>query len=298
MSEPAQAPAAAARPKIKEIEVVVSQVIRETPDAATLILFTGNDYLEYRPGHFLTVDPHQFHALERFLDYFEEKKGKREPARAYSLASAPHQKHLAITVKEERYLAGKTEYPPLLSPLLVWRTPPGSRMRVTGFGGPYVLPEDVQDRTDHLVHICAGSGIVPNMSILQHALAEDLRLRHTVLVGNRTYQDIIFRSQLEQLAEQYPGKVDVVHALSRESWAASRGDGFVAGRIDASLLRRKIEDPSAVEVFACGPGVTKWDRLAAKRNGTETTPRFLESVLEILGELGVPRERIHKESYG
>ncbi len=85
---------------------MVSEVIRETHDSATLVLFTGNDRLDYKPGHFLTIDPHQFPALERFIDYFEEIKGKREPARAYSLTSAPRDKHLAITIKEEYYVSG------------------------------------------------------------------------------------------------------------------------------------------------------------------------------------------------
>ena len=187
------------RKRTKQLEVMVAEVIRETPDTATLVLFTGNDHLEYQPGHFLTIQPHQFPALERFIEYFEELKGKREPARAYSIASAPHEGYLAITVKEEYYIPGVTPYPPLLSPLLVWRTLPGTRMKVTGFSGPYVLPEDIESRTDHLVHICAGSGIVPNVSIIKHALHSEKKLRHTLIYGNRTYGDIIFRRDLDEL---------------------------------------------------------------------------------------------------
>src|SRR5512138_3692241 len=119
------APSAAAPPrrrKIKELEAMVADVVVETPDAATLVLFTGNERLEYEPGHFLTIDPHQFEALERFIAYFEEQKGKKEPPRAYSMCSTPDERYLAITVKEERYQRGATKYPPILSPLLVKRT--------------------------------------------------------------------------------------------------------------------------------------------------------------------------------
>ena len=45
---------------IKTLEVMVADAIVETPDTTTLVLFTGNDHLEYRAGHFLTIDPHQF----------------------------------------------------------------------------------------------------------------------------------------------------------------------------------------------------------------------------------------------
>ena len=291
-------PDRAPRPRIKDLEVMVADVVMEGPDTATLVLFTGNDRLDYRPGHFLTVDPHQFHALERFIDFFEDAKGKKEPPRAYSLTSAPHERHLAITVKEERYVSRATRYPPLLSPLLVWRTPRGTRMQVTGFGGPYVLPRDIESRTDHLVHVCAGSGIVPNFSMLKHALETGLRLRHTLVYGNKTWREVIFRRQLEELERRFPDKLEIVHALSREAPTAGIGGKVRAGRVGAELLREVIRDPGAVEVFACGPGINRFDREAAKARGETPPPRFLESVVAALAELGLPKQRVHRESYG
>ena len=290
-------PETAPRPRIKELEVMVAEVVRETPDTATLVLFTGNDRLEYQPGHFLTIKPQQFPALDRFCQYFEDLKGKREPARAYSLSSAPHERYLAVTVKEERYVPGLTKYPPLLSPLLVWRTPPGTRMVVTGFGGPYTLPADIESRTDHVVHICAGSGSVPNLSILKHCLGLGLKLRHTLIYGNKTWEDIIFRAQFEALAAQYPDRLKTVHALSRDPAAACR-HGCRVGRVSAELIREHIPDPAAVEVFACGPGVGKFERQAARERGEAPQPRFLQTVLAALEAIGVPDERIHRESYG
>jgi len=294
----AQDPAAAPRRRIKKLEVMVAEVIRETPDTATLVLFTGNDHLDYLPGHFLTIDPHQFPALERFIEYFEEIKGKREPARAYSMSSAPHEHQLAITVKEEYYISEVTRYPPLLSPLLVWRIHPGTRMKVTGFGGPYVLPPDIESRTDHLVHVCAGSGIVPNWSFIKHAIANGMRLRHTLVFGNKTHDDIIFRRQLDELAQQHPDKIDIIHTLSRETDVAIHGPAYRTGRVSKALLRSVITDPSAVEVYACGPAVGKWERIVAKEKGTEPRPRFMETALEALDEIGVPDRRVHRESYG
>src|SRR5262245_8201122 len=156
------------RRRIKDLEVMVAEAVYETPDTTTLVFFTGNDRLDYKAGHFLTIDPHQFEDLQRFTAFLEDLKGKREPPRAYSMASAPHERYLAVTVKEERYISGVTKFPPLLSPLLVKRTTRGMRLEVTGFTGPYTLPEDIESKTDHLVHVCAGSGIVPNFSILKH----------------------------------------------------------------------------------------------------------------------------------
>ena len=286
------------RPRIKKMEVIVAEVIRETPDSSTLVFFTGNDKLEYQAGHFLTIAPQQFQALDRFCKYFEDVKGKREPARAYSMCSAPHEKYLAVTVKEELYISGETKYPPLMSPFLTYRIQPGTRMVVTGFGGPYVLPSDIEARTDHIVHVCAGSGIVPNMSILKHCLKTGMKLRHTLVYGNKTWEDIIFQRQIEELERRFPEQLKVVHAISRDPEAVRRGPNVRTGRISAALLREHVPDPTAVEVFTCGPGITKWDRLAAKEKGTEATPRFLETALAALATIGVPSERVHHESYG
>jgi 3-ketosteroid 9alpha-monooxygenase subunit B len=290
---------AAPRQRIREFEVMVAEVIRETPDTATLVLFTGNDRLEYKAGQFLTIRPQQFPALERFCRYFEDVKGKREPGRAYSMCSAPHERQLAFTVKEEQYISGVTPYPPLLSPYLTWRVLPGTRMTVTGFGGPYVLAPDVESRTDHIVHICAGSGIVPNFSILKHCLATGMSLRHTLIYGNKTWEDVIFQRQLEELARQHPEKLQIVHTLSREDRpASSPGEIIRRGRVSEELIREFIPDPTAIEVYTCGPGLSKFERQAAKAKGEEPTPRFLETTLEALASVGVPSKRIHYESYG
>ena len=68
---------------------MVAEAVQETADTTTLVFFTGNDRLDYKAGHFLTIDPHQFEGLERFIAFLEDLKGKKEPPRAYSMASSP-----------------------------------------------------------------------------------------------------------------------------------------------------------------------------------------------------------------
>ncbi len=293
MSEPGSL-----RKRIKELEVMVADVVSETPDTTTLVLFTGNDRLDYQAGHFLTIDPHQFDGLERFIAFFEDVKGREEPPRAYSMASAPHEKYLAITIKEERYVSGTTRYPPLLSPLLVKRMARGMRLVVTGFTGPYTLPEDIESRTDRIVHLCAGSGIVPNFSILKHALLHHPKVRHTVVYSNKIWADIIFRDELAKLERRHQGSLHVIHTLTREEEKTARHPGVRSGRVSAPLLREAIPDPTACMVYACGPAISAWDRKAARESGVAPAARFLETAVASLIELGVPEERIKKESYG
>ena len=277
---------------------MVADVIHETPDTSTLVFLTGTENLNYRAGQFCTIDPHQFDALARFTAYLEDKKEKREPPRAYSMCSAPHQKYLAVTVKEESYQRGITEYPPLLSPLLVNQTPRGTKMVLTGFTGPYALPDDIESKTDHLVHLVAGSGAVPNFSILQDCLERRLSLRHTFICSNKTIEDICFRAALDRLEEAHPQKLKVVHTLTRHPDAIALGAKMRQGRLSLELLREFIPDPTGCVVYACGPAIGRWERKAAARDNLAPQPRFMEHVLEQLKILGVPSDRIKRESYG
>jgi 3-ketosteroid 9alpha-monooxygenase subunit B len=123
-----------------------------------------------------------------------------------------------------------------------------------------------------------------------------MKLRHTLIYGNKTWEDVIFQRQLDELARQHPDKLRIVHTLSREQGPLP-GD-CRRGRVSPELIREFISDPAGVEVFACGPGIGKFERQAAKEKGEEPAPRFLETTLAALESLGVADERIHRESYG
>ncbi len=290
-------PARPARRRIREIEVTVADVVRETDDAVTLVLAT-RERAEYAAGQFLTIDPHQFEDLGDLLSYFEDVKGRREPPRAYSMCSSPLERCVAVTVKEERYARGATRYPPLLSPYLVRRVVPGQRMTVVGFTGAFVLPPDVEARTDHLVHLVAGSGSVPSYAILKYALAVHRGLRHTFVYSNKTWDDVIFRDGLAALQERFPERLRVVHTLTREEAPERHGRDVHKGRVSAALLREVIPAPAACLVYACGPAQGHFERAAARARGEEPRPRFLETVVAALAEIGVPKDRLKTEAYG
>jgi 3-ketosteroid 9alpha-monooxygenase subunit B len=196
---------------------------------------------------------------QRFTAFLENLKGRRELSRAYSMSSAPHERHLAVTVKEERDVSGVTKFPPLLSPMLVKRTVKDMRLVVTGFTGPYTLAPAPASGSNEVVHICAGSGSVPNFSMLKFALAHRPEQRHTFIYANKTWQDAI------------------VHCLTRETDRSRFGPSVREGRIRLPLLRELIPEPRGCDVYVCGPGISKWDLAAAKEAGVEPQPRFLES---------------------
>jgi 3-ketosteroid 9alpha-monooxygenase subunit B len=285
--------------RIKTMQVSVREVVVETPDTVTLV-YEGSEPFEYRAGQFLTIDPHQFPSLVRFIQLLEQLKKKKEPPRAYSMASAPHEP-LAITIKEENWTPGHDKYPTLLSPFLVQEVKAGMPMTISGFTGPFTLPDDIESRTDHLVHLCAGSGSVPNYSILKGALRDHPRLRHTFLYSNKTWEDIIFRDGLNAIAAATPDRVRVVHSLTRQKDFTGLPGDVRTGRITADLLRELVPDYDTCYFYACGPALSPWDRLLAKEKNVEPTPRFMESVHEIMQALGVPKGpkgRFREEAYG
>lgn len=286
------------RAKPRAFDVMVSRVIQETPDTVTLVFFTGNERLDYRAGQFLNIDPHQFKGLSRFTAFLEDLKKRKEPTRSYSVASAPHEPFIAITIKEEPYVVGHSRYPPLLSPLLVHQLPVGTRMSVVGFAGAYVLPEDVEQQTDHIVHICAGSGIVPNFSILKEDLRVGKKLRHTLLYSNKTWSDVCFRDHLRQLEQDYPERFRAVHFLTRETDDFSYHEHVRRGRLTVEAIRERVPDPGAALYYVCGPAISVWERRAALETKTQPQPRFLETVLEFLHQLGVETKRVKRESWG
>jgi ferredoxin-NADP reductase len=286
------------REKIKDMEVMVADVIQEARDTATLILFTGNDKLNYEPGHFLTIPPQQFPALERWVSYLENLKGKKEPPRAYSMSSSPDEKYLAITIKEERYLPGVTQFPPLLSPILARRTVVGQKMTVTGFTGPFTFNENIRRESENVLHICAGSGIVPCYSIIKYDLRYFSKHKHTLIYSNKNFEDIIFYSQLKKLEDEFTDRFKVIHTLTRETVNSSVNSKMKSGRVSKELISEALHDVNSTAMFVCGPDLTAHQRKAAKEKGEELKPSFMGSVLAYLEELGIPKNKIKRESYG
>ncbi len=286
------------RQRIKHIPVVVADVVVETADTVTLLLDAGDDPRDYKAGQYVSIAPHQFAAIAGYTKYMEDAKGRKEPPRAYSMCSTPDEPYLAITIKEEYYEKGQTKYPPLLSPFLVHHRLKGARMEVTGYAGAYVLPDDIGNRTDHIVHLCAGSGSVPNVSIAKWALARVPRVRHTFIYSNKTWNDIIYRDYLAELEAQYPDRLRVFHTLTREPETFGHTDRILRGRVSADLIARLAGDTSACIFYACGPAITVWEKRAAKAENREPSPRFMESIHAALGQLGVPKDHFKEEAFG
>jgi len=140
--------------------------------------------------------------------------------------------------------------------------------------GPFGRFSHVLCGEGDLLLVAGGIGVTPMISMIRHLADTEPDRAVTLLWGNRTEADIVFREELDQLAERMPS-LRVVHVLSRqEDWTGE------TGRIDAALLKRVLsERERAAHVFLCGP-----------------TP-MMRDVRRALRQAGVPRARLHAEVF-
>jgi ferredoxin-NADP reductase len=286
------------RTKPQEVTLNLIRRVRETADTSTLVFERPTDLPPYQAGQFLTLDPKQFAAVRPWLTFLEHAKGRKELVRAYSMSSAPFEPELAVTIKEEAYEPTVHPYPPLISGYLVHGIAPGTAVKAVCFTGPYVLPADIEQKTDQIVHIVAGSGAIPNFSILKESLRAHPKLRHLFLYSNKTWADICFREALAALEQEHPAQLRVVHTLTREPDATRLGPNVRAGRISLPLLQELVPDPQQPFFYVCGPAITNHQRRIALASGGRAEPRFLEQVVDFLEQLGAPKTKVKREAYG
>jgi ferredoxin-NADP reductase len=292
--------APAAGKKIRTISGVVHDAIKETYDTYTLRIKVADTDHAYKAGQFISIDPHQFMELSEVIAFMEHKKGKKEVVRAYSMASTSTEPYVSITVKPERYEPEEAEFPPLLSPLLASTALVGRPIQFLGYTGAYTIPENVSEQTSEVLHLVAGSGVVPNFAILKDELIQKKNpsVKHIMINVNKTTDDIIYFKELEKLHRDFPDRFKLIHLLTRDEDPKRHGEHFHKGRPTLDFVATRIKDPQSVLVYACGAAITKWQKKHAKETNIEPKPRFLETISDIVTGLGVDRKRYRKEIYG
>ena len=185
----------------------------------------------------LDVPGWQGHKAGQHLDVRLTAEDGYQAERAYSIASAPGEP-VAITV--ERLDDGE------VSPYLADELRPGDVLEVRGPVGGYFV-WSAADAGGPLFLAAGGSGIVPLMAMLRHRRLTGSTLPVRLLYSSRTFEDVIYRAELEDLDDG----VEVFQTLTR---AQPPGWPGYARRVDAELLR-EVAWPVDAEprTFVCGP---------------------------------------------
>ena len=230
---------------------VVAATRTETPRVRTLVLDVGG-----WPGH----------QAGQHVDLRVTAEDGYQALRSYSIASAPEEHELRLTV--ERIDQGE------VSPYLVDEARPGDHLEVrgpigryfvwhTGLGGPLLL-------------VAGGSGVVPLAAMLRHRLASGSDAPVRLVYSSRSLEEVIYRDELDRVGTS--DGIDVVHTLTREQPSDWKGH---RGRVDAELLAEEAwPAASSALSYVCGP------------------TQFVETVARSLLQLGYDPGRIRTERFG
>jgi ferredoxin-NADP reductase len=234
------------------LEAEVARVVLETPAVRSLVLEVPG-----WPGH----------RAGQHVDVRLTAEDGYQAQRSYSIASAPEEASLVLTV--ERLDNGE------VSPYLVNELVEGDRFELRGPIGGYFVWDAETDGS--LLLVAGGSGVVPLMAMIRHRAAAGATGPTRLLYSSRALEEVIYRKELDSLAERRDG-LEVVHTLTR-----SQPPGWFgySRRIDEEMLREvawRAED--SVTAFICGP------------------TRLVESVASGLVALGYDPSRVKTERFG
>ncbi len=230
----------------------VAELVQETPRVASLLL----DMPDW-PGHL----------AGQHVDVRLTADDGYQTERSYSIASAPEDPRLAITV--ERLDDGE------VSPYLVGEVRIGDKVELRGPIGGYFVWKPADERP--LLLVGGGSGVVPLMAMIRHRTAIGSKTPTRLLYSSRSQDDIIYRAELEQLVSHEDG-LTVAHTLTRLQPSGWRG---YARRIDRAMLGEVAWPKGQMPLtFVCGP-----------------TP-LVESVASLMVDMGYDPASIKTERFG
>lgn len=186
--------------------------------------------------------------------------------RSYSIASAPEEEGVALTV--ERIDDGE------VSPYLTEELRIGDQLELRGPVGGYFNWR--MEDGGPLLLVAGGSGLVPLMAMLRHRAATGSTVEARLLLSVRSPDDLLYRDELATLGAG-DGTI-VQYTFTRR--APPGWSGF-AGRLDAGMLATVGPEPARrPRTFICGPTA------------------FVESAASLLVELGHQPEAIRTERFG
>lgn len=125
----------------------------------------------------------------------------------------------------------------------------GDKIDVRGPKGRFVY---APNEYTHLAMICGGTGITPMLQIVKEILKhkDSDKTKVSLIFGNITYDDIILRDELEELAKRHGDQFKLFHVLNKPPPSWTGGVGFIT----KEMIALHAEKPSArSKVLLCGP---------------------------------------------
>ena len=205
------------------LQLKIEAIKWETPDTGTFLLSEiHNKTIHYKAGQFITlVFGHH----------------KEEIRRSYSLCSSPDEDLLAISVK--RITNGE------ISRFMLSKLKPGDILNAVEPAGRFTIADF--SHSNEMFFFAAGTGIAPIFSQLKYALARPGNSYFTLIYSNQDALSILFRDELDTLAQAHPDKLKVIYLLSSE------GNRLNNVRVEQLVLEHVKLDMRKAEFYLCGP---------------------------------------------
>lgn len=215
----------------KFYSLTIKELKKETADAVSILFDVPNDLKEafkFVAGQYINI---------------KKSLSGEELRRAYSICSAPNSGELRIIIKA----VDNGTFSVFAATILK----EGDVLEVSQPEGKFLLETDSANAKNYL-GIAAGSGITPIMSMVKAVLTEEPNSSFTLIYGNKTTADTIFKDEIILLQHAYPTQFKVQDVISRE-----KNEAALFGRIDKGnlnfILKNKFKNTSFDAAFLCGP---------------------------------------------
>jgi ring-1,2-phenylacetyl-CoA epoxidase subunit PaaE len=241
-------------------ELTVARVDPEAAGAVAVSLAIPDTLREtfvFEPGQFLTL---------------RADIGGQDVRRSYSISSPRSRlvKHGEVTLGIRPVEGG------VFSNWAATQLKAGDTLRVMPPDGRFTIHKP---RAIHRVGFAAGSGITPILSIMASTLEESPDAKFTLVYGNRRMASVMFNEDLQDLKDRYPGRLTLIHVLSRQALEVPLLEGRIDGDKVREIIAALLPVASMDEVFICGPEA------------------MIESTEKALLDAGVRPDRIHTERF-
>ncbi|QMU63284.1 MAG: 2Fe-2S iron-sulfur cluster binding domain-containing protein [Flavobacteriaceae bacterium] len=210
--------------------IPIQKIVKETSNAVSITFEVPEDLkatFSFEAGQYVTI---------------KSTVDGKELRRAYSICSSPKSGVLKIAVKA---IENGT-----FSVYANTRLKAGDMVEVTWPEGRFILNSEAN--SDYIA-FAAGSGITPIMSMIKEVLENDNGATFTLVYGNKTAADTIFKGSLDHLHGEFSNRFNLHYVYSREHIANSK-HGRIDDRIVMYYIKNIYKETSFKRAFLCGPG--------------------------------------------
>jgi glycine betaine catabolism B len=228
-----------------KFETKFQEIIPRTHDV-TSFRFPRPAELDYKPGQFF---------------FITLKQGGKELSKHFSFSSSPTEKeHIEFTKKFTEH-----EFSLALKAAKV-----GDWAKIDAPYGKFTF----EGEYPKIALLGGGIGITPFISFCKNAAEKRLSSKIRLFYGCRTPEDIAFRKEFEDLAQQNKNlKLVFIVNQPTPDWKGA------TGTINTDMIKQQLPDFQENMFYTCGP------------------PPMVEAMEKLVESLGLPKEKLKREYF-